>query len=141
MRLAQPLGVQIAIEVLPNELSRAGSLVHFVEDDVSLDDLGVDAGICLDFGHAHIDGDVVDAIETVSEHLIATHVHDNRGRNDDHLLPFDGTIDWPAALTAVQKVGFDGGLILEINATGATKETLARARSVREKMERWLTSI
>lgn len=134
---AEPLGVQIAVEVIPNELSRAGSLVHFVEED--LDSLGV--GICLDFGHAHLDGDVVDAIETVSEHLVATHVHDNRGRNDDHLLPFDGTIDWPAALTAVQKVGFDGALMLEVNATGATKETLARARSVREKMERWLTSI
>jgi sugar phosphate isomerase/epimerase len=128
--------------VLPNELSRAGSLVHFVEEDLPGVDLEeIEIGICLDFGHAHLDGDVVDAIETVSEHLIATHVHDNRGRNDDHLLPFDGTIDWPAALTAVQKVGFDGGLMLEINATGATKETLARARSVREKMERWLTSI
>ena len=142
-RIAEPLGVRIAVEVIPNELSQAGSLVHFVEEDLTLaEDLdGAGVGICLDFGHAHLDGDVVDAIETVSEHLIATHVHDNRGRNDDHLLPFDGTIDWPAALTAVQKVGFDGGLMLEINATGATKETLARARSVREKMERWLTSI
>jgi len=141
-RFARPLGVQLAVEVLPNELSRAGSLVHFVEEDLPGVDLEeIEIGICLDFGHAHLDGDVVDAIETVSEHLVATHVHDNRGRNDDHLLPFDGTIDWPAALTAVQKVGFDGALMLEINATGATKETLARARSVREKMERWLTSI
>ena len=141
-RIARPLGVQLAVEVLPNELSRAGSLVHFVEEDLPGVDLEeIEIGICLDFGHAHLDGDVVDAIETVSEHLVATHVHDNRGRNDDHLLPFDGTIDWPAALTAVQKVGFDGALMLEINATGATKETLARARSVREKMERWLTSI
>jgi sugar phosphate isomerase/epimerase len=142
-RMAQPLGVRLAVEVLPNELSRAGSLVHFVEEDLprtaGLENF--DIGICLDFGHAHLDGDVVDAIETVSEHLIATHVHDNRGRNDDHLLPFDGTIDWPGALTAVQKVGFDGGLMLEINAPGSTKETLARARTVREKMERWLTSI
>src|SRR6185295_18533178 len=128
MRLAQPLGVRIAVEVLPNELSRAGSLVHFVEEDVNGDDLGEGAGICLDFGHAHIDGDVVDAVETVSEHLIATHVHDNAGRSDDHLLPFDGTIDWPSALTAVQKIGYDGPLMLELNARGSTKETLARAR-------------
>jgi len=140
MRLAQPLGVQIAVEVLPNELSRAGSLVHFVEDDVSLDDLGVDAGICLDFGHAHIDGDVVDAIETVSEHLIATHVHDNGGRSDDHLLPFDGTIDWPAALTAVLKIGYDGPFMLELNPRGSTKETLARARQARQRMEQFLAA-
>ena len=25
-----------------------------------------------------------------AEHLIATHVHDNRGRDDDHLVPFQG---------------------------------------------------
>ena len=30
-RLAAPLGVRVAVEVIPNELSRAGSLVHFVE--------------------------------------------------------------------------------------------------------------
>ena len=67
--IAEPLGVQIAVEVIPNELSRAGSLVHFVEEE--LDGLdGRPVGICLDFGHAHIDGDLVDAIETVSEHLV-----------------------------------------------------------------------
>src|SRR5262245_3907523 len=31
-RLAEPLGVRIAIEVIPNELSQAGALVHFVEE-------------------------------------------------------------------------------------------------------------
>ena len=131
-RIAQPLGVQIAVEVIPNELSRAGSIVHFVEDDLD----GV--GICLDFGHAHLDGDVLEAVETVSEHLIATHVHDNRGRTDDHLLPFDGTIDWAGTLLAVQKIGYDGPFMFEIVAQGSTKDTLARARTTREKMERLL---
>jgi len=135
-RAADPLGVRVAIEVIPNELSRAGSLVHFVEED--LDGLGV--GICLDFGHAHIDGDVVDAVETVSEHVIATHVHDNRGRTDDHLAPFDGTIDWAGALIATQKIGYDGPLMFEVGARGAAKASLARLKSAREKMERWLTS-
>jgi sugar phosphate isomerase/epimerase len=135
-RAAQPLGVRIAVEVIPNELSRAGSLVHFVEED--LDGLGV--GICLDFGHAHIDGDVVDAVETVSEHVIATHLHDNGGRSDDHLMPMDGTIDWAGALTAVQKIGYDGPLMFEVGAHGPSKDSLARLKRTREKMERWLTS-
>jgi sugar phosphate isomerase/epimerase len=134
--LAEPLGVRVAVEVIPNELSRAGSLVHFIEEVLE----GTDVGICLDFGHAHMDGDLVDAIETVSEHLITTHVHDNRGRTDDHLVPFDGTIDWPAALTAVQKVGYDGTLLLEIAAHGSAKDTLQKARKAREKMERLLAA-
>jgi sugar phosphate isomerase/epimerase len=132
--LAVPLGVRVAVEVIPNELSRAGSLVHFVERVVD----ETDVGICLDFGHGHMDGDLVEAIETVSEHLIAVDVHDNQGRADDHLVPFDGTIDWPSALTAVQKVGYDGTLLLEVGARGSTKETLARARKAREKMDRLL---
>jgi sugar phosphate isomerase/epimerase len=135
-RLAGPLGVRVALEVIPNELSRAGSLVHFI--DSVLEERAV--GVCLDFGHAHMDGDVIEAIETVSEHLMTTHVHDNRGRTDDHLLPFEGTIDWPAALTAVQKVGYDGTLVLEIAAHGSPKETLQRARKARERMENLLAA-
>jgi sugar phosphate isomerase/epimerase len=133
LRIAAPLGVRIAVEVIPNELSRAGSIVHFVEHDLE------GAGICLDFGHAHLDGDVVDAVETVSEHLIATHVHDNRGRSDDHLLPFDGTIDWAGTLLAVQKIGYDGPFMFEVVPNGSTKETLAKARNTREQMEKLLT--
>ena len=136
-RVAEPLGVQIAVEVIPNELSRAGSLVHFVEEDLEGLD-GRPVGICLDFGHAHLDGDLVDAIETVSEHFITAHVHDNRGRADDHLVPFEGTIDWPAALTAIQKVGYEGPLMFEMAAHGSAKETLARAQKARQRMERLL---
>ena len=133
-RLAAPLGVRVALEVIPNELSRAGSLVHFIEQ--VLDD--ETTGICLDFGHAHMEGDLVDAIETVSEHVITTHVHDNRGRTDDHLVPFEGTIDWPAALTAVLKVGYDSTLLFEIAAHGSPKNTLRKAQQARRRMERLL---
>jgi len=132
--IAKPLGVMIAVEIIPNELSRAGSLVHFVEHDLE----GLDIGICLDFGHAHLDGDVADAIETVAEHLVTTHVHDNHGRQDDHLVPLEGTIDWPSALTALQKVGYDGPLMLEVAAHGSPRGTLARAKQARAKLERML---
>jgi sugar phosphate isomerase/epimerase len=135
VKAAEPLGVRLAVEVIPNEISRAGSLVHFVEEE--LDGL---VGICLDFGHAHIDGDVVEAVETVSEHVIATHLHDNRGRADEHLMPMDGTIDWAGALTAVQKIGYEGPLMFEVGARGPVKDSLARLKQTREKMERWLTS-
>lgn len=136
LRTAGPLGVTIAVEIIPNELSRAGSLVHFIEEDLA----GSGVGICLDFGHAHMDGDLVDAIETVAEHLVTTHVHDNRGRRDDHLVPFEGTIDWPAALTAVQKIGYEGALLFEIGAHGSPKQTLEKARKARERMERLLAA-
>jgi len=133
--LAGPLGVRLALEIIPNELSRAGSLVHFVDE---VDRPAV--GICLDFGHAHLDGDLVDTIDIVSEHVTAVHVHDNRGRADDHLVPFEGTIDWPGALTGVQKVGYEGPLMLELDGRGVAKETLANAARARARMARLLTT-
>lgn len=133
-RIASPLGVRVAVEVIPNDLSRAGSLVHLIEEELEPDNVG----ICLDFGHAHMDGDVLDAVETVSGHLIATHVHDNNGRADDHLVPFDGTIDWPGAMTAVQKIGYDRTFLMELAAHGSPRDTLAKAQKARGRLEQLL---
>ena len=80
-----------------------------------LDELELgDAGICLDFGHAHLTGGAPEAAEALSGHVITTHVHDNHGQLDDHLVPFDGTIDWAATLMAISKVGYAGPLVFEV---------------------------
>ena len=131
---AEPLGVRLALEVIPNELSRAGSLVHFIEHD--LEELGTRVGVCLDCGHAHIEGNLLDAVDTVSEHLLAVEIHDNRRRADDHLVPFEGTIDWPAALTAVQKIGYDGTLVFELGPQGSPKDALKKTGVARQRIER-----
>jgi sugar phosphate isomerase/epimerase len=131
--IAQPLGVRIAVEVIPNDLSRPASLAHLIDEEIE----AANVGICLDTGHARIDhpgGDVADAIETVSGHLMAIDIHDNRGRLDDHLVPFDGAIDWPSALTTVQKVGYDGAMTFELSTRGSTKDTLVRARDARARI-------
>ncbi len=128
---AEGTGVQLAVEVIPNRLSTATELVRLIEEhDLS------DVGICLDVGHARLQGDVVDAIEAVAGYLVTTHVHDNRGRADDHLLPFEGVIDWPSTLMAFQKVGYAGTLMLELAAApDGPAPTLARAAAVRRRME------
>jgi sugar phosphate isomerase/epimerase len=134
-RIAGPLGVRVAVEVIPNRLSDAGSLVALIES-------GIDArhvGICLDFGHAHLMGDVADAVETAAEHLIATHVHDNRGRDDEHLVPYHGTIDWDLALVTMQKIGYDGTYLMELAGSGSTTAVLEEARRARQRFERTLT--
>jgi sugar phosphate isomerase/epimerase len=129
--LAKPLEVAIALEVIPNGLSGAGSLVHFVEQDFD----GSEVGICLDLGHAHLDGDLVEAMEVVSEHLLAVDINDNRGRADDHLVPLEGTIDWAAAMTTMLKIGYEGALMFELSARGSAREVLGRAKKARAKIE------
>jgi len=133
-RLAEPLGVRVALEVIPNPLSDAASLVRMLEDDIE----ARHAGICLDFGHAHLMGDVVDAIETTAEHLITTHVHDNRGRDDEHLVPFLGSIDWNVGLMAMQKIGYDGTYLMELANRESPAKVLEEARRARHQFERAL---
>jgi sugar phosphate isomerase/epimerase len=134
-RLAEPIGVRVALEVIPNPLSDAQSLVTMIERDLEASN----AGICFDFGHAFLMGDVADAIETVAEHLITTHVHDNGGKKDDHLVPFDGRIDWNVALMAMQKVGYDGTYLMELANTGSPADILKKAQAARARFERLLT--
>jgi sugar phosphate isomerase/epimerase len=130
--MAAQVGVHVALEVIPNNLSDAASLVRLIEEDLD----GLDVGICLDYGHAYLMGDLGDAIETISGHLLTTHVHDNGGRRDDHLVPFAGTIDWDAAMMETQKIGYDGVLMLEVAHTGDFLDVLKRSVAARERLEK-----
>jgi sugar phosphate isomerase/epimerase len=134
-RLAQPHGVKVAFEVIPNALSTPAELVTLLERDLE----APHAGICMDFGHAHLMGDVADAVEVAAEHLIATHVHDNRRRDDDHLSPFLGTINWDMALMTMQKIGYEGTYLLELANTGSPASVLEEAQRARQRFERTLT--
>lgn len=132
--LAEPLGVRVALEVIPNDLSSAQAVVTMLDRDFE----GTSVGLCMDFGHAHLMGDVADAIEIAAEHLITTHVHDNRRREDDHLVPYQGTIDWPAALVTMRKIGYDGTYMMELANTGSPTAVLEEARRARQRIERAL---
>ncbi len=124
-------GVTLALEVIPNPLSTAGRLVQWLEDDLDL----AGAGICLDVGHAHLMGDVVEAIEACSGHILSTHLHDNRGASDDHLVPGRGAIDWTAAMLAFQKVGYDGAWIFELAPAARPQAVLQKAAAARADIE------
>ena len=130
---AASVGVRVAVEVIPNKLSDAEALVRLLEDDIELPRPG--PGICLDLGHAFLMGDLADAIEIVSGDLVTTHIHDNRGRDDEHLVPFDGRIDWPTALMSMQKVGYEGLYLFELANTGSPRDVLAKTADVRRRFE------
>ena len=76
-----------------------------------------------------------DAIDAVSGELVTTHVHDNRGRWDDHLVPFDGRIDWATALMSMQKAGYEGALIFELASAARPGESLEKASAARQRFE------
>jgi len=128
---ASLVGVRLALEVIPNPLSTPEALVTLIENDLE----GLDVGICMDVGHAHLLGDLCDAIESCSGHIRATHLHDNRGKNDDHLAPGEGNIDWPAAVMDLQKVGYDEVWMFEVANTSTPAAVLAKAEKARRRFE------
>ena len=132
---ASPRGVRVALEVMGNDLSTAPELVELI--DRNFED--AELGICMDVGHAHLLGDAAEAIETASEYLWTTHIHDNGGRSDDHLVPFQGGIDWGATMMAFEKIGYDGVLMFEVKDAGGTQAVLARAAAARQRLERLAT--
>jgi sugar phosphate isomerase/epimerase len=117
---AAPLGVTVAVDSNSDALTPVGSLVHFVE--------GFDAriGIAFDCASVRRPGDLADAIEMASEHLVAMH------------LPVESRIDWPSALTTLQKVGYEGPLIVDAPARTSAKDMLTLARGARERFEKQL---
>lgn len=130
--MAARVHARVAIEVIPNNLSSATALSELIEEHLE----GIDVGICLDYGHAHLMGEVGDAVEAVSGHLWTTHVHDNRAKRDDHLVPYAGSIDWDAAMMATQKIGYEGALMFEVGDSGDPVDVLRRCVKARERLEK-----
>jgi sugar phosphate isomerase/epimerase len=94
---ARHAGVTLAIENTLSEMGDPAYLRQFV-DETRL------AGLrfCFDTGHAHLaDGPEEKRLEKcfapLREQVVTAHVHDNSGEKDEHLPPFDGTIDWKIA--------------------------------------------
>ena len=95
---AKHLGVTICVENTTSEMGSPAYLRSFV-DETRLSDLRFN----FDIGHAHLaDGDeenrVVESFEPMRELVASAHIHDNHGEKDEHLPPYEGTIDWPAAV-------------------------------------------
>jgi sugar phosphate isomerase/epimerase len=126
-QIARP-GVRFALENMQTLAS--------MEYAVALaDGLGPEvAGICVDTGHAAL-GDLgpARAIRLGGSRLITTHLQDNRGSQDDHLPPGDGTIDWDAVAEALREVGYGGCVMLELTDQPSTE---ARRADIREELKR-----
>jgi sugar phosphate isomerase/epimerase len=48
------------------------------------------------------------------ERLIATHVHDNNGKGDQHLPPLMGNINWSDFVSSLNDVHYSTPIIVEI---------------------------
>ena len=121
---AKEYGVTVCVENLPfpkYPLTTVEQVCEIV-DKLKRDNLKV----CLDTGHAAIffGKNVADAVRYIGERLEAVHIHDNMGKEDEHLIPGQGIIDWDGFAEALKEIGYGGVASLETSAknTGRPKE-------------------
>ncbi len=129
---AKQRGVTIALENTPGEFSSPASLRHFVED-TRLHELR----FCFDVGHAHMEEGVARSFEVLRDRIVTAHVHDNHGEKDEHLLPLEGTVDWPMVLERLADApAAPGGvpLIFELKETAVPYPPLEHVCRAREKL-------
>jgi sugar phosphate isomerase/epimerase len=93
---ARQRGVTLALENTPGEMATPANLRHFLED-TRLPGLR----LCFDSGHAHMDTGALQGLEVMRGLAVTTHLHDNHGEKDEHLLPFEGTIEWDKLMKAM----------------------------------------
>jgi sugar phosphate isomerase/epimerase len=139
---ARHVGVQICVENTTSEMGDPAYLRAFY-DETRLSGLRFN----FDIGHAHLgDGAEQERIEKsfapLRELAVGVHVHDNHGEKDEHLPPYEGTIDWGPAIK-VLKSAPDGNLplLLELKEkTGPDApsggEQLAAARKAMDRFEK-----
>lgn len=71
-------------------------------------------GICWDLEHASImKQDQRKAMELMGKRLKVTHVSDQTGISNIHVMPFQGVTDWKYAMEALADTGYEGNLNYE----------------------------
>jgi len=127
---AKDRGVQLLLENVPNDLGTPERLVEFLQYT------RLNVKICFDCGHAHMTCGVHPAFEILSAHIASTHVHDNRGDKDDHLMPFDGDINWRETVRDLRRGAGQFPVLFEIRDYGPEVTTLSRLAEAIDRMEK-----
>ena len=139
---AHHAGVTIAVENTTSEMGDPAYLRAFV-DETRLTGLRFN----FDIGHAHLaDGPeeerITKTFEPLRDLVTAVHLHDNHGEKDEHLPPFDGTIDWRAAGKILKTAPHPNlPLILELKEktgpeTPSPTDQLTAARKAMDRFEK-----
>ena len=121
---AEELGIKIAIENLGSDsvTSTPENLIRLYDE---LDNQVFT--VCFDVGHSLLQGvDPAEAIGKIGKRLVNgyTHIHDNFGDTDAHMLPFYGKVDWENVMKALAVIGYNGDLNFE---AGGFARNLPRA--------------
>jgi len=128
---ARQRGVHILLENTPNELATAERLQLFNE----VTHLNLD--YVFDTGHAHIGAGIPHEFGIMKDRIRSTHVHDNNGTEDQHLIPGaeGGTIDWSETMKLLRSKQDQYPLLLELREVAELASPLDEVNRAFERLE------
>lgn len=98
------------IEGIPRYCTQAEEMLRLIED-VNRKNIKV----CWDVEHGSIENiDQKEAIYMLREHIVALHISDETGRNNIHILPYTGVMNWEEIIDALASINYSGVLSFEI---------------------------
>lgn len=102
---AERVGVKIAFE----NQRLLGVLCHAME-------VFPEAAFCFDVGHEQCFMHGEDTVALWGSRIGAVHVHDNHKKHnkDEHMIPFDGAIDYEDVARRIARTRYDKALMLEV---------------------------
>lgn len=107
---AEKRGVRIAIENM-----RSNQALVKILDTIDSPILG----FCYDSGHDYVWSETPYALlNRYQDRLLAVHLHDNLGQNDDHLAPGEGKINWDIVRKGIELSAYRGSFTLESDSAG-----------------------
>jgi sugar phosphate isomerase/epimerase len=108
---ARGSGVVLCVENMPPGVHPGSRMADLFDLVAALD--RPELALALDTGHAHITATPAGETIAAGRLLRTTHVHDNNGRQDAHLPPGLGTLDWDAWRGALDAIDYRGPILLE----------------------------
>lgn len=115
-------GVEVLLENIPNAFSSAARLNDFLAQT------HLNLNYCFDVGHAHLSNGISAEFELMKNRIRSTHLHDNDGKEDQHLFPKRGSIDWTAAMRLLASRPDQYPLLLELRELPEQEHPVGDAR-------------
>ena len=69
--------------------------------------------VCWDTGHANLEGKQYDHIVALGDLLAGIHISDNLGEDDNHMMPYQGTVNFDEVICALLEIGYKGAFTFE----------------------------
>jgi sugar phosphate isomerase/epimerase len=104
-------GVVVCVENMPPGVYPGSQMVDLAGLVAELE--RPQLALALDTGHANLTSGVAGETLAAGTLLLTTHVHDNDGRQDTHLPPGAGTVNWLKWRQALDEIGYCGPIMLE----------------------------